>query len=322
MEEFKAHYSVLKDEIISHIKQMNKSELMVVDLTFGGGGHSFATLEALPKANVIGVDQDPEAFVNGQKLIAASPYASRIKILKMNFEQFYDWKKSQAPELKVDAVVMDLGVSSHHFDSPERGFSFLHDGPLDMRMAHDDQDKVTAKEIVNEFSEEDIADIIYQYGEDRLSRVIARNIVAARKIKPIETTKDLENIIFHAYPAKARHQSTHPATRTFQALRIFVNQELSVLEKTLPKMYDILADDSIICVISFHSLEDRIVKNVFKNIYQNNPEEVKIITKKPIIPGEKELAENRRSRSAKLRILMKTKEGQVEKKYNKGPKRK
>ena len=223
----------------------------------------------------------------------------------MNYEEFPSWIEANKPELKFHGILMDLGVSSHHFDKFDRGFSFREDAPLDMRMDFQNERLYTAAEVLNTFDEEDIADIIFKYGEERLSRRIAKNIVEARSDKKIETTKELENICFHAYPVSQRHKKTHPATKTFQALRIFVNRELEVLENTLEKLYDLLLPGGVLAVISFHSLEDRIAKHKFKEIFQINKKTAKILTKKPVYPSESELSENSRSRSAKLRVLQK-----------------
>ena len=206
---------------------------------------------------------------------------------------------------KLDGIVMDLGVSSHHFDDFERGFSFREDAFLDMRMNQDKGEFYTASEVLNELDEESLANMIFKYGEERYSRRIAKAIVSFRREQRLERTKDLENICFHAYPANLRHKKIHPATKTFQALRIFVNRELEVLENSLENMFHLLSPGGVLAVISFHSLEDRIVKHKFKEIFQSDKNAAKIITKKPIYPSEQELEENSRSRSAKLRLLQK-----------------
>jgi 16S rRNA (cytosine1402-N4)-methyltransferase len=198
---------------------------------------------------------------------------------------------------------MDLGVSSHQFDKMERGFSFRADAPLDMRMNHGDNSKPTAADLLNTLSEKEIADLLFTYGEERLSRRIAAKICELRLTKKIETTSELEDICFHAYPAKDRHQKTHPATRSFQALRIAVNDELRVLENTIPKLLPYLSEGGVLAIISFHSLEDRIVKHTFKEILEKQDFPVTILTKKPLTATEEELSINSRSRSAKLRIL-------------------
>jgi 16S rRNA (cytosine1402-N4)-methyltransferase len=201
---------------------------------------------------------------------------------------------------------MDLGVSSHQFDKMERGFSFRADAPLDMRMNYGDNNIPTAADLLNSLSEKEIADIIFNYGEDKLSRKIAARIVELRQKEKIATTGQIEDICFHAYPAKDRHGKIHPATRTFQALRIAVNEELTVLENTLPKLMPFLAEGGVLAVISFHSLEDRIVKHTFKEISEHGEIPGSVLTKKPMTASEEELEENSRSRSAKLRLLQKT----------------
>lgn len=198
---------------------------------------------------------------------------------------------------------MDLGVSSHQFDKMERGFSFRADAPLDMRMNYSDSRIPTAADLLNTLTEKEIADLIFNYGEERLSRKIAARIVELRQKEKIHSTGQVEDICFHAYPAKDRHGKLHPATRTFQALRIAVNEELKVLENTLPKLLPYLAEGGVIAVISFHSLEDRIVKHTFKEIVEKKDFPAIILTKKPLTATEEELSENSRSRSAKLRIL-------------------
>jgi len=200
---------------------------------------------------------------------------------------------------------MDLGVSSHQFDQFERGFSFRADAPLDMRMAYDNDDILTASQILNEYEEEDIANLIFKYGEERLTRRIAAAIVEARQEGNITTTKELENICFHAYPKRERHKKAHPATRTFQALRIAVNDELGVLESTIEKLFGLLDKGGVLGIISFHSLEDRIAKHKFKEIFQTDKSIAKILTKRPLLPSEGEVGENKRSRSAKLRFIQK-----------------
>lgn len=308
MEDYGSHYSVFLRESIDWFKsELINEKLLFVDCTFGGGGHSFEILKTFPKSSLLAFDQDPDAFENGLERIKKSDYSNRIQLVNSNFVNFIDRFKESSFydefEGKVDGVVIDLGVSSHQFDKPERGFSYRFDGDLDMRMNYKDSDLETAKDIVNTYAEEDIANIIFEYGEERLSRRIAANIVEARKNKKIETTKELEEIVFLSYPKKFRHGRTHPATKTFQALRIYVNRELDVLENVILDLYNHLNTDGILQIISFHSLEDRIVKHKFKNIYNNDKERCKILTKKPILPSLTELDENSRSRSAKLRIL-------------------
>ena len=298
------HYSVLCREILQYAQEnfKNTADVLFADMTFGAGGHSVALAKTFDLGKVISVDQDPDALENGKRILREQE-VENLELLNMNFEQFPQYC---ANKVRPDFVLMDLGVSSHHFDTNERGFSFQNDGPLNMRMdKRSGSDALTAKDILNKFSEKDIADIIYEFGEEHYSRKIAKRVVEQRREKPFETTKDFEEVCFLAYPKHKRHGKTHPATKSFQALRIYVNEELQVLENTLAKLFDTLKPGGALLVISFHSMEDRIVKHKFKEIFQNRPNEAKIETKKPILPSEKELKENRRSRSAKLRIIRK-----------------
>ena len=217
-------------EALNEYIDPTRDELVFADMTFGGGGHTLAFAKNFKNAHIYSVDQDMDAIHNGLSKIESESFSNRIFLNKMNYEQFPNWFIENYPNSKLDAVVMDLGVSSHHFDKDERGFSFRNDAPLDMRMDYTDENLPNAADVLNSLDEEDIADIIYKYGEDRFSRRIAAEIVSFRKTKPLETTKELENIVFHAYPKNLRHKKTHPATRTFQALRIYVNRELEVLE--------------------------------------------------------------------------------------------
>lgn len=300
------HQSVLFRECMDALKlgsaQHEKSYFL--DLTFGAGGHSFGILEHIPTSYVIAFDQDPEAIENGQKNILEKNISHRIQLVHRNFSEFFDWIKSQG-DLKFHGILMDLGVSSHQFDSFERGFSFRGEGRLDMRM-NTEASIPTAFDLINSLPENEIADILFHYGEERLSRRIAAKIIENRKIAPIETTKQLEDLVFHCYPVKSRYQKTHPATRTFQALRIAVNRELDVLKDTLQNLSSFLHTDGVLAVISFHSLEDRIVKHSFKDLVDKSENQVRILTKKPIVPMADELDFNPRARSAKLRLLQKT----------------
>lgn len=311
--EYKSHYSVMLKDCMAFLNDAakNKTPQSLADMTFGAGGHTMAMAKAFSQSKVYSTDQDPEALANGEKILKEQKLWDQVTLLNMNFENFPSWANANL-EKGLDGIIMDLGVSSHHFDSFERGFSFREDAPLDMRMACDNDEIPTAAWHLNNLEEEEIANIIFNYGEDRLSRRIARKICEERLKAPIETTKQLENICFHAYPPNMRHKRPHPATRTFQALRIHVNEELRVLEDTLPKLYDLLADDGQLMVISFHSLEDRIVKRTFKDIFQSDKNAAKILTKRPLTPSDEELEENPRSRSAKLRVIQKVNPGGVE----------
>lgn len=317
------HYSVLNREIIDLLIENKKLEnkRIYADLTFGAGGHTFALASISNNINIYCTDQDPQAFSNGQNLIKTENLEDRVHLLKMNFIDFPSFAKTCEAIINhggFDGIVMDLGVSSHQFDTAERGFSYRFDGPLDMRMDFDNNNTITAADVLNTFDEVDIANILYEYGEERLSRKIAAKVVSQRKIKKFETTKDFEEICFLAYPASQRHGSLHPATRSFQALRIFVNRELEVLRDVIPNLFNLLKIDGKLAIISFHSLEDRIVKHTFKEIVDSHKNMVKLITKKPILPSEAELSDNKRSRSAKLRVIEKTDgvmDGEIKKKH-------
>lgn len=273
------------------------------DLTFGAGGHTLRLLDFDSCSSVFSFDQDPEAYENGLKLLKERNLIDRVKFANTNFVNFSAAvEKEMGPDFPgFRGVIMDLGVSSHHFDKSERGFSFRFDGPLDMRMDTVNNPN-TAEIIVNEYDEEQLYEIIKTFGEERFTGRIVRNILEARDKERISTTKQLENIIFHAYPKNMRHSHIHPATRTFQALRIEVNRELEVLTDVLSQIIDKLLPGGRIAAISFHSLEDRIVKHAFKG-FAKERDDLQILTKKPIMATEEELKENSRSRSAKMRIL-------------------
>lgn len=305
MSEYLAHYSVMLKECLEAMELGSKasSSLLFADLTFGAGGHTFALSDHVPGSTVYSTDQDPDALKNGEENIRNRGKVGAIHLLPMNFEEFPEWCEKNQMQGKFAGILMDLGVSSHQFDKMERGFSFRADAPLDMRMNYGDSAIPTAAELLNSLSEKEIADLIFNYGEERLSRRIAAKICELREKEPIATTGQIEDICFHAYPAKDRHGKIHPATRTFQALRIAVNRELTVLEHTLPKLLPYLAEGGVLAVISFHSLEDRIVKHAFKEIVEKRDFPATILTKKPLTATEEELSQNSRSRSAKLRLL-------------------
>ena len=314
MTEYLSHYSVMLKECIDALELGSKTSgsLLLADLTFGAGGHTFALSDQISGSTVYSVDQDPDALKNGAENIRHRGKENSVNLLPMNFLQFPDWCEKNQMEDKFAGILMDLGVSSHQFDKMERGFSFRADAPLDMRMNYGDRGTPTAAELLNSLPEKEIADILFNYGEERLSRKIAGRICELRQKKKIETTGELEDICFHAYPPKDRHGKTHPATRSFQALRIAVNEELTVLEKTLPRLMKFLAPGGTIAVISFHSLEDRIVKHTFKEMLENQEIPVTILTKKPLTATEEELSQNSRSRSAKLRIIQRDQPGRVD----------
>jgi 16S rRNA (cytosine1402-N4)-methyltransferase len=305
MSEYLSHYSVMLKECLDALETGLKASHTnyFVDLTFGAGGHTFALSDRFPGSTIYSTDQDPDALANGAENIKRRGKEESIHLLAMNFSEFPAWCEQNQMEGKFSGILMDLGVSSHQFDKMERGFSFRADAPLDMRMNYSDSSIPTAADLLNTLSEKEIADILFNYGEERLSRKIAARIVELRQKEKIQSTGQIEDICFHAYPIKDRHGKIHPATRTFQALRIAVNEELKVLENTLPKLLPYLADGGVIAVISFHSLEDRIVKHTFKEIVEKKDFPAMILTKKPLTATEEELSENSRSRSAKLRVL-------------------
>ena len=305
MSEYLSHYSVMLKECLDAMELGSKESgsLQFADLTFGAGGHTFALSDRINGSTVYSTDQDPDALKNGEENIRRRGKIGSINLLAMNFQEFPAWCEANNMHGKLGGILMDLGVSSHQFDKMERGFSFRADAPLDMRMNYGDQNTPTAADLLNSLSEKEIADILFTYGEERLSRRIAARICELRETKKIETTGELEEICFHAYPVKDRHGKTHPATRSFQALRIAVNDELRVLENTIPNLLPYLAEGGVMAIISFHSLEDRIVKHTFKELVENQDFPVTILTKKPLTATDEELSENSRSRSAKLRLL-------------------
>jgi 16S rRNA (cytosine1402-N4)-methyltransferase len=305
-EDYGKHYSVMYKECLDALKGgVVGDNAIFADMTFGAGGHTVGLAKLFDHAHVFAVDQDPDAIKNGMERISKESLEDKITLIKTNYEGFPDWVKDNESELKFNGILMDLGVSSHQFDTISRGFSYREDAPLDMRMDYHNDKIETAADFLNNYDEESIANVIYKYGEERYSRRIAAEIVQKRNEGPIKTTKQLEDICFHCYPKKDRFKRPHPATRTFQALRIFVNKELEVLENTLEKLFHLLDHGGVLAVISFHSLEDRIAKHKFKEIFQSDKNAAKILTKKPILPSQEEVDENSRSRSAKLRLLKK-----------------
>lgn len=301
--EFK-HISVLADEVIENLNI--KSDGVYVDLTLGKGGHSKRILENLShQGRLIALDQDQDAINAAKENLSDF---SNVTFVKSNFENLDKVLDDLGIE-KIDGALMDIGVSSYQIDNADRGFSYMHDGPLDMRM--DTNNELTAEKIVSEYSLDELQKIFSKYGEERFSKTIARNIVETRDEQRIDTTFKLRDLINKS----VRSKEAHPEKRVFQALRIEVNRELEVLENTLEKVIDYLDKDGRLCVITFHSLEDRIVKNTFKELEKdcicppglpvcacNHKAKVKIITKKPITASKKELKENSRAKSAKLRV--------------------
>lgn len=305
------HVSVLLDELVDSLN-INKSGIYV-DCTLGGGGHAYEILNKLDDGLLIGIDQDEDAIRHNEEKFKNY---KNIKIVKDNFININ--KILNDLNIKeVDGIYMDLGVSSYQFDEKDRGFSYKEDAVLDMRM--DRNKNISARDIVNDLSEKELADIIWQYGEEKFARSIARHIVERRKIKSIDTTLDLVDIIKESIPAKYKRDK-HPAKKTFQALRIYVNDELNILDDAIDKTIDLLKNNGRLSIITFHSLEDRIVKNKFRNL--ENPCTCpkgypcvcgkkplgKIITKKAIVPSEEEMIKNKRSHSAKLRVFERRKD--------------
>ena len=302
------HYSVLLEEAVEGLNI--KEDGIYVDCTLGGAGHSLEILKKLTTGKLYAFDQDNVALENAK--IKLSEYADKVVFIKSNFENLKE-KLAEQNVYEVDGVLYDLGVSSPQLDTPERGFSYNYDTRLDMRM--DTDASMSAYEVVNEYSYHDLVRIFYRYGEEKFSKQIARNIEKKRELASIETTFQLVDIIKESIPAAKRRTGGHPAKRVFQAIRIAVNNELSVFENSLEQAIDIVKVGGRISVITFHSLEDRICKQIFNSYAKNKdipknlpvlPEEslskLKLITRKPICPSERELEENNRSRSAKLRI--------------------
>ena len=306
--EFK-HKSVLLYETVDELNI--KPDGIYVDGTLGGGGHSYEIAKRLSEGGrLIGIDQDEDAIKAASKRL--EPYMDRVTIVRNNYCNM-DKVLDELGIDKVDGIMLDLGVSSYQLDAADRGFTYNVDTALDMRM--DQRQEITAKDIVNEYSEFDLYRIIRDYGEDRFAKNIAKHIVAARQEKPIETTFELNDIIKAAIPMKVRATGGHPSKRTYQAIRIELNKELEVLENSIDMMIDRLKPEGRLCIITFHSLEDRIVKTRFRN--NENPctcppsfpacvcgkvPKGRVITRKPVVPTDEEINENSRSKSSKLRV--------------------
>lgn len=307
--EFK-HKSVLLYETVDELNI--KPDGIYVDGTLGGGGHSYEIAKRLSEGGrLIGIDQDEDAIKAAGKRL--EPYMDRVTIVRNNYCNM-DKVLDELGIDKVDGIMLDLGVSSYQLDAADRGFTYNVDTALDMRM--DQRQEITAKDIVNEYSEFDLYRIIRDYGEDRFAKNIAKHIVAARQEKPIETTFELNDIIKAAIPMKVRATGGHPSKRTYQAIRIELNKELEVLEDSIDMMIDRLKPEGRLCIITFHSLEDRIVKTRFRN--NENPctcppsfpacvcgkvPKGRVITRKPVVPTDEEINENSRSKSSKLRVF-------------------
>lgn len=294
------HISVLKDESIDGLA-IKKGDI-IIDGTLGGGGHTYEMIKRWGNSiKIIGLDLDLDAKARTESLIANTP--ADFTFINSGFQDLDKVLKDLKIE-KVDGILLDLGISSFQLEVAGRGFSFLKDEPLLMTMKKEPTDEdLTARDIVNIWEEESIADIIYGFGEEKYSRIIAKKIVEARREKEIKTTFDLVKIIDDAVGRRYKGLRIHPATRTFQALRIATNSELSNLEQVIEKGFDCLKSGGRMSIISFHSLEDRIVKKAFVNLREKRL--ANILTKKPIIPSEEELRANPRARSSKLRLLEK-----------------
>ena len=315
--EFK-HYSVLLNETIEELKI--KPDGVYADGTLGGAGHSSVIASRLTTGHLVGIDQDRDALAAAEERL--EPWKENVTLVHSNYENMVP-KLRELGFAGADGILLDLGVSSFQLDTRGRGFSYMdEDALLDMRM--DQSGGKTAADIVNTYSAEELYRVIHTYGEERFAKNIARNIVAARERTPIETAGQLNEIIRGSIPRKQQISGGHPAKRTYQALRIELNRELEVLEKSLDQMIDFLNDGGRICVITFHSLEDRIVKNIFRK--NENPctcpkdfpvcvcgkkPKGKVVTRKPILPSEREQEENSRSRSAKLRVFERVRQGEA-----------
>lgn len=304
------HKSILLNECMEGLSI--KADGIYVDGTLGGGGHSFHIVQRLSdKGRLIGIDQDEDAIEAATKRLAQ--FKQRVTIVRDNYEHFQEILSTLSIPA-VDGILLDLGVSSYQFDEADRGFSYRFDAPLDMRM--DKRQDFTAKDLINSYSEAELYHIIRDYGEDKFAKNIAKHIVLERSKKPIETTFELSEVISHAIPMKMRVQGGHPAKKTFQAIRIALNRELEVLEESLDGMINALKPGGRLCIITFHSLEDRIVKRAFRTAEDPCicPKDFpictcgrkslgRVISKKAISPTALEMEENPRSKSAKLRIF-------------------
>lgn len=304
------HASVLLDETIRELKI--KPDGIYVDGTLGGGGHAYHVLSRLSdKGRYIGIDQDEDAIMASTKRLA--PFQDKVTIVRDNYVNMPNILKDLGIS-RADGILLDLGVSSFQLDEKDRGFTYREDVPLDMRM--DQRQAFSARDIVNGYSEQELFHIIRDYGEDKFAKNIAKHIAAEREKAPIETTGQLIEVIKHAIPMKVRAVGGHPAKRTFQAIRIECNRELDVLKTSLDQMIELLNPGGRLCIITFHSLEDRIVKRAFRKNENpctcppnfpictcGNESKGRVITRKPILPTEEELTRNKRAKSSKLRVF-------------------
>jgi len=307
------HISVLLNEVLESLNI--KEDGIYVDGTLGGAGHSLQIVKRLTTGKLIGIDQDQNALEKAGQVL--EEYKDKVILVKNNYENIDKVLEELGIEA-IDGMLLDIGVSSHQLDEETRGFSYNKDAPLDMRM--DMTSDFSAWDVVNKYDQKELEQIIWDYGEDRWAKRIAEFIIAERKEKPINTTLELVTAIKKAIPKQVRDEGNHPARKTFQAIRIEVNRELDVLTKVIPKISNVLKPDGRLAIITFHSLEDRIVKESFKDLYKNcicpsefpqcicdKTREIEIITRKPIIPTKEEIELNPRSRSAKLRVAEKLK---------------
>ncbi len=305
------HVSVLLEEVLEGLNI--KEDGIYVDGTLGGAGHSLEIVKRLKTGKLIGIDQDTNALDKSREVL--KEHLDKVILVHDNYVNI----KSVLEDLnieKVDGILLDLGVSSHQLDTEERGFSHNKDAPLDMRM--DSSKNFSAWNVVNEYSEDEITRILYEYGEEKWAKRISQFIIQERNVKPIDTTFELVSVIKKAIPKKVRMEGHHPAKKTFQAIRIEVNGELDVLKAAIKDMVEVLNPNGRLAIITFHSLEDRIVKEEFKDLFKDcicPPEmpqcicdkrrEINILTRKPIVPSKRELESNPRSRSSKLRVAEK-----------------
>ena len=288
------HYPVMHREVLENLP-IPEGDSLLIDCTTGEGGHTSLFLSSYPSLTVIGIDRD--SVIQKKAIERLSGFGGRFRPVNAWFDDYL----SEAPSESADAILFDLGISMFHYLESDRGFSFRNDEPLDMRL--NPEAGLSAADIVNGYSEENLADVIYRYGEERYSRRIARAIAEKRESAPIESSCALAEIIRAAVPRDYRYGRIHPATRTFQALRIEVNKELDRITPALGDAIRVLKKGGRIAVITFHSLEDRKVKWFFKDEAQKENPRIRILTKKPIVPSEEEEAENSPSRSAKLRVV-------------------
>lgn len=309
MAEFK-HYSVMLHESVD---ALNVSDGCYIDFTAGSGGHSLEIVKKIGNGRLIAVDQDKAAIEAVEKRLY--DYRDKLVTVRDNFSNVGAFAEALGIS-EIRGAVMDLGVSSYQLDTAERGFSYMQDAPLDMRMS--DDMRFSAYDVVNNYTKEELKRVLYEYGEESYAPLIAAQIIKRREDKPIETTLELVDVIKSALPAKAKNGSHHPCKKSFQAIRIEVNHELDVIEPTIRTVVDLLGSGGRLAVITFHSLEDRIVKQTFAELSKGctcppsfpvcvcgNKPKVKLVNKKPILPSDKELEENPRSRSAKLRVIEK-----------------